>query len=67
MKLAWKWMLGKEKLLWWSNGGRSRTAATFKTKPFVMIVFKKDSILDAAAVLDPPLILFALEILLVWI
>ena len=47
--------------------GRSRTAATSNMDPFVIIVngcrpltiITKNSILDVAAVLDPPLLLFS--------
>ena len=43
--------------------GGSRTAATSKMELFVIIVITKSSILDVAAVLDPPLIVV---LLLIW-
>ena len=57
---------GKESLLFSNTRGGSRTAATSKMKRFVIIVndfqlltiITKCSVLDVAAVLDPPLSTF---------
>ena len=43
--------------------GGSRTAATSKMEHFVIIVITKRSILDVAAVLDPPLLVVKTQLL----